>query len=113
MGSIPTQVKSIKNTSISIFFLLTFWDTGLWLVFVLLYIVIILLVVAFYTLAERKLLAAVQRRKGPNVNGFWGLLQPIYDGIKLIFKENLYPFKIDKILFILAPMVTFIISFTL
>jgi len=106
-------VKSIKNNFFGIFFSLSFFDNVLWFVFVLLYIVLILLVVAFYTLAERKLLAAVQRRKGPNVNGFWGLLQPIYDGIKLIFKENLYPFKIEKILFILAPIVTFIISFTL
>ena len=113
VGSIPTQVKSIKNNFFGIFFSLSFFDNALWFLFVLLYIVIILLVVAFYTLAERKLLAAVQRRKGPNVNGFWGLLQPIYDGIKLIFKENLYPFKIEKILFIIAPVVTFIISFTL
>ena len=113
VGSIPTQVKSIKNNFFGIFFSLSFFDNSLWFLFVLLYIVIILLVVAFYTLAERKLLAAVQRRKGPNVNGFWGLLQPIYDGIKLIFKENLYPFKIEKLLFILAPVVTFIISFTL
>lgn len=113
VGSIPTQVKSIKNNFFGIFFSLSFFDNALWFLFVLLYIVLILLVVAFYTLAERKLLAAVQRRKGPNVNGFWGLLQPIYDGVKLIFKENLYPFKIEKILFILAPVVTFVISFTL
>lgn len=70
MGSIPTQVKSIKNNFFGIFFSLSFFDNALWFLFVLLYIVIILLVVAFYTLAERKLLAAVQRRKGPNVNGF-------------------------------------------
>jgi len=53
----------------------------------------VLLAIAFYTIAERKVLASIQRRKGPNVTGFWGTLQAIADGIKLIFKEVIIPVR--------------------
>jgi NADH-quinone oxidoreductase subunit H len=74
---------------------------------VVLMIISILILVAFYTLAERKLMALVQRRRGPNVTGFAGLLQPIADGVKLIFKEIILPKDSNKFFFILAPVVTF------
>jgi len=69
-----------------------------------------LVVVAFFTLAERKLIASIQRRRGPNVTGFYGLLQPIADGLKLLGKEFIWPAKSNKDLFILAPFLTFFIS---
>ena len=61
---------------------------------------------AYLTLYERRALARIQMRIGPNRAGPFGLLQPIADGIKLIFKEELIPAKADKIMFLLAPVVT-------
>lgn len=61
---------------------------------------------AYLTLYERKALARIQVRIGPNQAGPFGLLQPVADGIKLIFKEELIPAKADKVLFLLAPIVT-------
>ncbi len=74
--------------------------------------VIILLVMtigfAYLTLYERKLLARIQVRIGPNRAGPRGILQPIADAVKLIFKEELIPARSDKFLFILAPVITVI-----
>jgi NADH-quinone oxidoreductase subunit H len=70
----------------------------------------ILLAVAYLTLAERKILAIMQKRIGPNTVGFIGLLQPIADALKLLFKELLIPFKSDLFLYSLAPLITFIIA---
>jgi NADH-ubiquinone oxidoreductase chain 1 len=56
-------------------------------------IVSALLAIAFFTIAERKLLASIQRRKGPNVTGFWGTLQAFADGLKLLLKEIIIPVK--------------------
>lgn len=61
---------------------------------------------AYLTLYERRALARIQARIGPNRAGPMGLLQPVADGIKLIFKEELVPEKADKIIFILAPIIT-------
>lgn len=61
---------------------------------------------AYLTLFERRALARIQTRIGPNRAGPWGLLQPVADGIKLIFKEELIPEKADKVLFTLAPIIT-------
>jgi NADH-quinone oxidoreductase subunit H len=63
---------------------------------------------AYLTLYERKALARIQVRIGPNRAGPWGFFQPVADGIKLIFKEELVPSKADKVIFILAPVVTVI-----
>lgn len=63
---------------------------------------------AYLTLLERRTLARIQVRIGPNRAGPWGLLQPVADGIKLIFKEELIPRQADKLLFILAPVITVI-----
>lgn len=73
-------------------------------------IVPILLSVAYITLLERKVLAAIQRRRGPNYVGIFGLLQPLADGLKLFLKEILLPTKSNKILFIVAPVITLFIS---
>jgi len=69
-----------------------------------------LVVVAFFTLAERKLIASIQRRRGPNVTGFYGLLQPVADGLKLLGKEIILPAKANKGLFLFAPFLTFFVS---
>jgi NADH-quinone oxidoreductase subunit H len=61
---------------------------------------------AYLTLFERRILARIQVRIGPNRAGPWGLLQPVADGIKLIFKEELIPNRADKLLFVLAPVIT-------
>ncbi len=71
-------------------------------------IVIILGGFAYLTLLERRTLARIQVRIGPNRAGPFGLLQPVADGIKLIFKEELIPDKADKLLFVLAPVITVI-----
>lgn len=77
----------------------------------ILYIIIYVLVsVAFFTHAERKILAAAQRRKGPNVIGAYGILQPLADGFKLLVKEAIIPSNSNKTTFILAPLITFIVS---
>ncbi|MEH6402480.1 MAG: NADH-quinone oxidoreductase subunit NuoH [Sneathiella sp.] len=92
-----------------------FWDIyGLPTVIIvgkILAIVLPLLVaVAYLTLYERKVMALMQLRKGPNVVGFYGLLQPLADGAKLFFKETIVPSGANKLLFLFAPMLTFILS---
>jgi len=73
-------------------------------------IVPLLLAVAYLTYAERKVLAAAQLRKGPNVVGPFGLLQPIADGAKLLFKETVIPSGANRVVFVAAPILTFVLS---
>jgi len=73
-------------------------------------IVPLLISVAYFTLAERKIISAIQRRRGPNVVGFQGLLQPLADGLKLFVKESIFPSNANKLLFVLAPIITFLLS---
>jgi NADH-quinone oxidoreductase subunit H len=83
-------------------------------VFLLLKIVAILvpllLSVAYLTYAERKVIAAMQLRKGPNVVGPFGLLQPIADAVKLLFKETILPSGANRVVFLMAPMLTFTLA---
>ncbi|MGE0746495.1 MAG: NADH-quinone oxidoreductase subunit NuoH [Rhodospirillales bacterium] len=73
-------------------------------------IVPLLVAVAYLTYAERKVLAAMQMRRGPNVVGPFGLLQPLADGLKLLSKETILPAGANPVVFIAAPMLTFILS---
>ena len=77
---------------------------------VLAIIVPLLLSVAYLTYAERKVIGAMQLRKGPNVVGPFGLLQPIADAVKLLFKETILPAGANRVVFIMAPMLTFILA---
>lgn len=70
----------------------------------------LILSVAFLVLAERKVLAAMQRRKGPNVVGIYGIFQPIADGVKLIVKEPILPSSANLVIFLFAPVLTFLLS---
>ena len=70
----------------------------------------LLISIAYFTLVERKILSSIQRRKGPNVVGIFGLLQPLADGLKLFTKETILPSNSDIILFILSPILTFFLS---
>jgi len=70
----------------------------------------LLIAVAFLTLAERKIIAAIQQRKGPNAVGFLGLLQPFADGLKLLLKETILPSHANTAIFLFAPILTFMLS---
>mgnify|MGYP002630084189 CR=1 FL=1 len=83
------------------------WPT-LWIVIKIVAIVVpVLLSVAYLTYVERKVIGAMQLRRGPNVVGPFGLLQPIADGLKLFLKETIVPSGANPVVFLLAPMVTF------
>ena len=77
---------------------------------ILLITVPLMICVAYLTLAERKVIAAMQMRRGPNVVGPFGLLQPFADGLKLFLKETVIPSQANSVVFILAPMITFILA---
>lgn len=82
-----------------------------WILAKILLIVLPLLgVVAYLTLAERKVIASMQLRRGPNVVGPFGLLQPLADGVKLMFKEVILPTKANLFLFLMAPAITFTLA---
>lgn len=78
---------------------------------ILIIIIPVLISVAFFTLLERKIMASIQRRRGPNVVGFFGILQPFADGLKLLIKETIIPSKANKIIFIIAPILALFLSF--
>src|ERR671933_2779344 len=70
----------------------------------------VLIAVAYLTLAERKVLAAMQLRKGPNVAGPFGLLHPFADALKMLMKETIVPSGANRYLFLFAPMLTFMLA---
>jgi len=70
----------------------------------------LLVAVAMMTLAERKIMAAIQLRRGPNVVGPFGLLQPFADAIKMLMKETIIPTGANRTLFLMAPMLTFALA---
>jgi len=77
---------------------------------ILVIIIPLLISVAYFTLAERKIMGSIQRRKGPNVVGYLGLLQPLADGLKLFVKETILPSSSNLTIFILAPLFSFFLS---
>ena len=91
-----------------------FYEYVVPLIFIALKIILIvlplLLSVAYLTYAERRVIGLLQMRRGPNRIGPFGLLQPIADAVKLIFKETIVPTPASKIVFMIAPMITFILS---
>ena len=98
------------------FFASDFWTGFLWPLIImvaesLLLLVVLLIAIAYILLADRKIWAAVQIRRGPNVVGPFGLLQPIADALKLPLKEDIIPLTADKLLFIAAPLISGSIAF--
>jgi NADH-quinone oxidoreductase subunit H len=86
------------------------WRLIVIVVQILAIVVPLLVAVAYLTYAERKVIGAIQLRKGPNVVGPFGLLQPLADGAKLFLKETILPTGSSKVVFIVAPMLTFFLS---
>eukprot|EP01037_Dinobryon_pediforme_P048760 gene48760-biopygen21852 len=91
------------------------WSTYLWPLIIILaeslvLLVPLLIIVAYVIYADRKIWAAVQLRRGPNVVGPWGLLQSFADMLKFILKEPIIPSGSNKVLFILAPFVTTLLA---
>ena len=84
--------------------------TAFLVLYIFVIIVPLLVSVSYLTYAERKVIAAMQLRKGPNVVGPFGLFQPLADGLKLMFKETIIPAGANRVVFIAAPMITFILS---
>ena len=86
------------------------YDTLIIISKIFLIIIPLLIFVALLTYIERKVIAGMQLRRGPNVVGPLGLFQPIADGIKLLTKEIIIPYGSDKYLFLIAPIITFVLS---
>jgi NADH-ubiquinone oxidoreductase chain 1 len=76
----------------------------------LIVVVPLLISVAFFTLVERKVMGSIQQRRGPNVVGFLGLMQPIADAVKLICKESVIPTNTNTFGFVFAPILTLFLS---
>jgi NADH-ubiquinone oxidoreductase chain 1 len=104
------KTKQIKIKMISNNLIITIVNLAISLIDVLVVLLPILLSVAFMTIIERKQLAAMQRRVGPNTVGYYGVLQPFSDALKLILKETVVPSQSNKILFYLAPVSTLVFS---
>lgn len=86
------------------------FTTLIFLIEILAIVVPLLISVAYFTLAERKVMGSIQRRRGPNVVGYLGLMQPLADGLKLFVKETILPTTANSGIFFLAPILTFVLS---
>ena len=97
------------------FFASAFWTGFLWPFIIMaaesvLLLVVLLVAIAFILLADRKIWAAVQIRRGPNVVGPWGLFQSFADLLKFVFKEPIIPSGANKGVFLLAPLVSCVLA---
>jgi NADH-quinone oxidoreductase subunit H len=90
--------------------IMTYYYIISWILEILIIVVPLLISVAYFTLAERKVIASIQRRRGPSTVGIWGLLQPLADGLKLLVKESILPSNANIIIFVIAPILTFLLS---
>jgi NADH-quinone oxidoreductase subunit H len=95
--------------------MLEFWTNYIWPLIIMLaqsvlMLVVLLIAVAYVLLADRKVWAAVQLRRGPNVVGPWGLFQSFADLFKFVLKEPIIPAGANKGVFLLAPLVTCVLS---
>merc|ERR1712086_177688 len=93
-----------------LYYLTMFFISFIHILKILAIIVPLLISVAYFTLAERKIMGSIQRRRGPNVIGYLGLLQPLADGLKLFAKETILPSNSNLFVFLLAPVITFVLS---
>ncbi|KAF7846496.1 hypothetical protein BT93_L4240 [Corymbia citriodora subsp. variegata] len=89
---------------------MTYFSTIISIFEVLLVVIPVLLTVAYVTIAERKTMASMQRRLGPNLVGYYGLLQAFADAVKLLLKEYISPTQANFILFFLGPIITLVFS---
>ncbi len=95
--------------------MVSFWSAYVWpaaaiVGYILLIVLPLLGCIAYLTFAERKVIASMQMRKGPNVVGPFGLLQPVADGLKLLTKETIIPSGANRVVFLLAPVLTFALA---
>ena len=86
------------------------WHLALVVIAIVAILVPVLVCVAYLTYAERKVMAAMQLRRGPNIVGPFGLLQPLADGAKLFLKETIVPTGANRVIFVIAPMITFVLA---
>jgi NADH-quinone oxidoreductase subunit H len=91
------------------------WSGTIWPILVIVFYILVIAVplmtaMAYVTYAERKIIGAMQLRQGPMTVGPFGLLQPLADGVKLFFKETVIPTGANKLVFVMAPMITFILA---
>jgi NADH-quinone oxidoreductase subunit H len=105
----------VGETMMADFFASAFWTGFLWPLIIMvaqsvLLLVVLLIAIAYILLADRKIWAAVQIRRGPNVVGPWGLLQSFADLLKFVFKEPIIPAGANKGVFLLAPLVTCVLA---
>lgn len=104
-----TFLKFFEN--LNRFFLENHIYSGLFVILETLALIVPLLVaIAYTTLLERKVMASIQRRRGPNVVGIYGLLQPLADGLKLLLKEIIIPNNANAVIFMMSPALTFFLS---